>query len=520
MSTPGEIIHGRTLAQGLDEGCDVVIVGSGAGGAAMAAHLAEAGLSVIVLEEGPYYTPSEIASFRPTQSMRRMWREAGLLAALGIGQTPVIGLAVGRNVGGSSVHTGGVCFRIPENVHDEWVRDHGLGELSAKRMREAYEDVERRVHVTEVPSSARSLSTTKFLEGADKLGVPFSSIRRNTVGCEGNARCNFGCPKHAKMSVDQAYLPSAIAQGARVYSDSLVERVLWEGDRAVGVEGKVLGRPDAPKLRIRARAVVLACGTVHTPVLLAKSGVGNVHVGRHITLHPAVRVSALFDQRLDGWNGALQSVYSDHYANEGITLVGVYSPVNILAAALPGVGPALRARGRTMGHVGVLGGMVHDEGGGVVRSTPAREGALSYEMIPRDLARIRRTTTILGELALAAGAREVYLPIFGVPPVRDLATLRALEHQSLDARRIECIAFHPLGSARMANDARRGVVDENGHVYGTRGLYVADGSVLPTSIGVNSQVAIMTMATRLAWLAREEIAHEKTVANRKKSGSP
>lgn len=501
--------HGRSLS-GIDEGCDVVIVGSGAGGATMAAHLAEAGLSVIVLEEGPYYRPEEIASFRPSQTMRRMWREAGLLAALGVGQTPVIGLTVGRNVGGSSVHTGGVCFRIPSVIHDEWVRDHGLPSLSERRFQEAYADVERRVHVAEVPASLRSLSTQKFLQGAEKLGIPFSSLRRNTVACEGNARCNFGCPKHTKMSVDLAYLPSALAHGARVYSDSLVERILWDGDRAVGVEGKILGREDAPRLRVRARAVVLACGTIHTPVLLAKSGIARAHLGRHITLHPSIRISALFDDRVDGWNGALQSVFSDHYAGEGITLVGVYAPVNLLAGALPGVGPSLRMRARSLGHIGVLGALVHDDGGGVVRPTPLREGALTYEMIPRDLGRVRRAITLLGELAFAAGAREVYPPIFGVPPVRDLHTLRALEHQGLDARRIECVAFHPLGSARMANDPRRGVVDEQGRVYGTQGLYVADGSVLPTSIGVNSQVAIMAMATRLAGPAADTIARART----------
>jgi choline dehydrogenase-like flavoprotein len=505
-TSTGGIVHGRSLAAGLDETCDVVVIGSGAGGAVMAAHLAEAGLSVIVLEEGPYYKPEEIASFRPTQTMRRMWREAGLFAALPRGNTPVIALAMGRNVGGSSVHTGGVCFRVPGNVHDHWVRELGLPELAERRFETAYADVERRVHVTEVPVSARSLSTTTLLRGAEKLGVGFDALRRNTVACEGNARCNFGCPKHTKMSVDLAYLPSAVRHGTRVFSDSLVERILFRGDRAVGVEGRILGRPDAPKLRVRARAVVLACGTVHTPLLLEKSGVQNVHVGRHITLHPSLRVSAVFDQRIDGWNGAMQSVYSDHFAAEGITFVGVYTPVNLLAAALPGVGPALRVRARNMGHLAVMGGLIHDEGGGVIAPTPLREGAFSYEMIPRDLARLRRAATLLGEVAFAAGAKEVYLPIFGVPPVRSLATLRALEREPIDPRRIESVAFHPLGSARMANDPRRGVVDPAGRVYGRRSLYVADGSVFPTSIGVNSQVAIMAMATRLAFAAREEIA--------------
>jgi choline dehydrogenase-like flavoprotein len=124
---------------------------------------------------------------------------------------------------------------------------------------------------------------------------------------------------------------------------------------------------------------------------------------------------------------------------------------------------------------------------------------LTYEMAPRDLLRLRRSMTILGEMALAAGALEVHLPVFGSAPIRDVTSLRKFEHEPLDPRRIESVSFHPLGSARMANDPRRGVVGPDGEVYGARDLYVADGSVLPSSIGVNSQEPIMAMATRIAW---------------------
>jgi hypothetical protein len=222
-------------------------------------------------------------------------------------------------------------------------------------------------------------------------------------------------------------------------------------------------------------------------------------LGRNITLHPAVRAVARFDDRLDGWNGAMQSVYSDHFDHEGIKLVGVYSAPNVLAAGIPGVGPAYRKRVRMLPHCGIFGAMIHDEGGGVVRPGPGREPILSYEMAPRDLALLRRSVTILTEIAMAAGAREVFTSIFGFPPITSNDAARAQEHASYDARRIECMAFHPLGSARAANDPRRGVVDQDGECFELPGLFVADGSVLPTSIGVNSQVPIMSMATRIAW---------------------
>jgi choline dehydrogenase-like flavoprotein len=132
---------------------------------------------------------------------------------------------------------------------------------------------------------------------------------------------------------------------------------------------------------------------------------------------------------------------------------------------------------------------------------------LWYAMAPRDLARLRRAMTILAEVAIAAGAREVFAPVFGFPAITSVEQARALEKERIDARRIECMAFHPLGSARVANDPRGGVVDQNGEAYDLPGLFVADGSILPTSIGVNSQVPIMAMATRIAWRLAERFAH-------------
>jgi len=517
IASGNAIVVGRKLERGFDESCDVVIVGSGAGGSVMAAILAEAGQRVIVLEEGPYYAPQEYGAFRPTESLRRLWREAGLLSAFGLGQTPIIGLSAGRCVGGSSVLTGGVCFRIPSDVHAHWVTELGLDDLAEKSLEPAYLDVEKRVHVAEVPRSMRSASTDKFVLGAERLGIPMHPLRRNTDGCIGNGRCNFGCPSGAKMSVDVSYLPSALRHEARVISDALVERVVVQRGRATGVEGRILGGPEgrpSHRFRIRARAVVSACGTLHTPILLLRSGLGRPTpaLGRNVTLHPALRVSALFDDVLNGWDGALQSVYSNHFAHEGITLVGVYSPVNVLAATLPGVGPAHRKLIGEMPRHGVFGAMVHDEGGGAVRLGPSREPILSYRMAPRDLVRLRHAITILSEMAFAGGAREVYAPIFGLGPVRSVTEIRAIERSPMDARRIECVAFHPLGSARMATDSRRGVVDPNGETYEVRDLFVADGSILPTSIGVNSQVPIMTMATRLAWRLAERLSKHRRPA--------
>ncbi|MEZ4307155.1 MAG: GMC family oxidoreductase [Polyangiaceae bacterium] len=512
------IVSGRELSRGFDVECDVAIVGSGAGGAVAAALLAESGHSVVVLEEGPHVQPDDYRTFTPSTSVRRLFREAGLLTAMGVGQTPIISVALGRAVGGSSLLTGGVCFRIPSEVHHTWVRELGLVELSERALEPAYEEVERRMRVREVPAYMRSRSTERFVTGAARMGVEMAPIRRNTgMDCEGNARCNFTCPAGAKRSVDVSYLPSATAHGTRIVADALVTRVLVKDGRAAGVEGHLLSGDEARaahRFRVRARVVIAACGTLHTPLLLMRTGLGerSGELGNHITLHPASRVVARFDDVLNGWDGALQSVYSDHYANDGIKLVGVYSAPNVLASGMPGVGPELRRRVRQLPYCAAFGAMIHDEGGGAVRSAPGREPVLWYEMAPRDLVRLRRSVTILCEMALAAGAREVFAPVIGSAPITTMDQARALEAMRIDARRIECMAFHPLGSARVANDPRRGVVDQSGESFELPGLFVMDGSILPTSIGVNSQVPIMSMAARLAWRLGERLAREKTLA--------
>src|SRR5262249_30247145 len=161
----------------------------------------------------------------------------------------------------------------------------------------AYLDVERKIHVAEVPESMRSRSTDKFVLSAERLGIPMMPLRQNTQKYVDNARCNFGCPSRTKMSIDVSYLPSALAHGARIVSDALVKRVMIEHGRAVGVEGQLLERADGgpgARFRVRAGTVVVACGTLHTPVLLMKSGLGKgaTALGRNVTLHPAVRLSA------------------------------------------------------------------------------------------------------------------------------------------------------------------------------------------------------------------------------------
>jgi len=495
------VLRGRNERRAFSAETDVVVVGSGAAGSIVAREVARAGYRVIVVEEGGYYAPDEYGALSPSHALRTLVREAGLSLAVPLGNTPAISVMAGRCIGGSSVLTGGVCFRIPDDVLYAWKTKLGLTDLGPESMAPFFEEIERDIAVETVPEAMRSKSTQLFVRGADALGIPMKSVRRNTRGCRGASRCNFGCPHGAKISVDVAVLPEACERGAQVISDALVERVECNYGVASGVQGHFLA-PDEPAsaipFSIRARVVVIACGALHTPLLLKRSGLGSKHVGRHLTLHPAFRVGALFDERVDGWDGAMQSVYSDHFAREGLTLVSAYTAPNVLAAAFPGVGQEHRRAASSLANLAFFGAMVHDSGGGSIRRWVSREPLVTYRMAKRDVERMWLGIQVLGELALAGGARAVMLPIFGQEPVSSRAQLETVTKASRPTKKVECMSFHPLGSAKMGATHSDSVVDSSGQLWNARNVVVADASVIPTSIGVNSQVGVMAMAMRIA----------------------
>lgn len=501
------VVYGRDHQGDLHVECDVAVVGTGAGGAVIAKHLSEAGHAVAMFEEGGHIRADEFARMRPSETMRHGWRETGLTATVPIGDSPLINVMMGRVVGGSSVMTGGVCFRIPEPVLEEWRRDHGLSQFTPEAMEPFYADVERTVHVEEVPIEMRSRSTQLFGEGAKKRGFELEKMRRNTHGCVGWATCNFGCPEGAKMNVQMSYLPDAMKHGTRVHSDCLIERVLIQRGRAVGLEGRVLnGRKGGPgaRLTVRARRVVLAASAYFTPLILMRSGIGrrSKQLGRNLTLHPAFRVMARFEERVEGWRGALQSAFSTHYESEGVQLNSVFTPPSILAATMPGIGSVHQRRVLQVPHLAMFGANLHDAAGGVVRRGLGREPFVTYRMGSRDRHTARRALQICAELFFEAGAKEVFLPILGSDGMSP-DEFRRFDLEHVKAGRLECTSQHPLGTCRMGTSSEHSIVDPDARVWDVQELFVADGSITPTSLGVNPQLSIMTLATQIAWKLRE-----------------
>jgi choline dehydrogenase-like flavoprotein len=460
---------------------DVCVIGAGAGGAVVAAELAEGGARVVVLEQGPHHDPDRFSA-RPPEMLARLYRDGGQTTTLG---APPIPLPLGRGVGGTTLVNSGTCFRTPPHVLERWAKEFGL-ELDETTLRPCFERVERALSVAEVTPELAGGNAAVARRGAERLGWSHGYLRRNARGCVGSGVCVFGCPTSAKQHTGITYIPRATAAGARIVTGADVRELIVAGGEARGARARLAG---GGTLEVRAPTVVVACGTIHTPLVLARNrlGAGSGQLGHNLALHPATAAFALMDETVDMARGVPQSFYVDEFATEGIMFEGVAGPPAYAAMALPLTGERHARAMADYPRLAQFGLMVSDSSRGRVSSLAGRP-VIRYSLGEQDVAKFRLGLARLEELFVAAGAHEIYLPLpAGVEPRR------------ARARDLKLMAFHPLGTARAEARATHGVTDGELALHGVRGVYVADGSVVPSALGVNPQLTIMALATRLAF---------------------
>jgi choline dehydrogenase-like flavoprotein len=344
-----------------------------------------------------------------------------------------------------------------------------------------------------------------FHELLAKKGIKGRALKRNIRNCEGCGFCCYGCPSGAKQSMDVSYLPKAFARGAKAFTNCSFERLVVEGkSKVTGIVGRFhdgAGKSTGRIATLSAPIVILAAGTIYTPQLLRNNGVAveNRHLGRNLTLHPATKVFARFDEQIRGWEGTPQAYYLDTLADEGITFEGIFVPPDVAAMTVPFVGRRLNEFMRDYAHMASFGFMISDSSTGRVVKLPLVGTTVLYNMMPEDVEKIRKGVAFLSRLFLEGGATKVYTLLHGYTELASEQDVRRLESGRLRADDIDGMAFHPLGTCRMGISPEAGVVGPDYRVFGWDGLYVCDGSVIPSSLGVNPQVTIMAFATRLAF---------------------
>lgn len=497
---------------------DAVVVGTGAGGAVAATILAEAGLDVLMIEEGSLHRTESFTTDVPAM-IRALYRDAGTSMILG---KPRILFAEGRCVGGSTVINGGMCWRTPERILDRWEREERLPDIGPKSMERFFEEVEREVNPEVNRPDTLGRHNRLFEEGARKLGWNATPNLRNMRRCAGLNNCAFGCPTGAKQSMLVTYVPRALRTGARLVSDARVSRVLFEGSRAVGVRGVFLGRNGRPTYRFSAHAplIVLAAGARHTPGILKRSRLRARMIGRNLTTHPNAKVVGIFDERIDAWRGTHQAHQIHDFLEEGILIGYAMVPPGLLAAGVPGLGQEHAERMALYNHMLPAACLIEDSGRGRVVLGLDREPLMVYSLNEKDTLTCHEGVARTAELLFAAGARRVMLPFSDLPEISTPDDIRLIRSRRLDPRGIELMTVHIMGSACMAVDPSAGATDPFGRVFGIDGLCVADASLFPTPVGVNPQETIMALAARNAerWVEDRRRSSKSPVSVRPSDG--
>ncbi len=490
----------------IKEFADIVIIGSGAGGAVAAYELSEAGFNVLLLEEGSYYDSTSWKNWKPHESFRRLYRDFGLTVALGKTlNDPPIPFPLGRVVGGTTVVNSGTMFRLPEKIHKKWQREHGF-DISRDELEKAFDKVERMTSTQPVPEPVLGKNAEIFRRGANKLGYRNAPLRRNADNCKGCGRCVFGCPGDNKRAMHVTYIPAALEKGATVFANAKVEKILVRSGRAYGVKGKIINGESGDPLydfEIHARIVIVSAGAIHTPLLLLENGnLANSSgwLGKNLHLHPGSRASALFEERIEGWKGVPQGLYVDQFHDEGIMLEGIFVPPSIAAPALPHVAYKNLEIMKKYPYLSAFGVMVSDTSSGVVkRGYKKGTPLIFYGFNEEDKLKMVKGIIEMARIYFAAGAKEVFLGLYPYTVVRSIDELNRIDPSKIKRKNLEMMAFHPMGTARLGRDPKQSVVDNNLETHDIENLFIMDGSVFPSCLGVNPQETIMAFSTYASW---------------------
>ena len=501
---------------------DVIVIGSGAGGAVAATRLAEAGRDVLLIESGSLVRPEELNE-REGDMTARLYAEGGMRTTDDLAFT----LLQGSAVGGGTLVNWMITFRTPDFVLDEWASRFGLGNFAPATMAPVFSRVEREIHATLVPDDAHSPANRILLDGAARLGWRAAAARINARRCIRTGHCGQGCRYGAKQGVDQAYIPRAVAAGARLLPDARVERIeVIERDGAGTAAARGSRRSTPPLKRVHvtltdrrtrtpvgglvaeAPVVVLAAGAISTPVILQRSDFGGGGVGRYLRLHPTTAVAGEHASDVYAAGGVPQSAVCDEFLQRddrgyGFWIECAPNHPALGAVAAPGFGEAhrdiMRRFRRTTNLITLVrDGSDLDVSNGSVNVSARGRTSITYRIGPRDRENLIAGVQAAARILLAAGVVDVRTLHTLGGSLRDERDVAALRQRAWGSHDLTLFSAHVNGTCRLGTNPRTSGADPTGERHGVRGLYVADGSLLPTGLGVNPHLTIMSLATVIA----------------------
>jgi choline dehydrogenase-like flavoprotein len=472
-----------------------VIVGSGSGGGVLAHRLSRAGRAVVLVEEGPEVSKADFTQ-REDEMVALLHRDAGGQAT----SDSAVAVLQGRCLGGSTTVNMGDCVPIPDGVLNHWRAHFGWGTwggITNADVHAAAAAVYRDMGAGPMPEELVNRANSLLRRGAEALGMKGLLLDHNRTDCTGSGYCTIGCAYDAKRGTRIAHIPAAREAGCEVLCDSLVDRVILDGDRGVGVEG--------PGFRVDAERVFLCAGAIHTCGILHRSGHSGDAVGANLSLQPQSALIALFPQEVIFFRGIPQSfaIVEELTSDEdgglgGFTVEGVGLGPGTAAGFLQGnVAEVARRMARFRFMAAALALVPDRPSGRVVWGTRPRP-QIRYTASADHGERLRAGLKAAARCYLAAGAEVILPPAIGCPEMRTEADLDAIDTMSIRSMDLPRVSAHPQGTCRMAGEGHHSVVGLDFRVHGIDGVYVCDASLFPTSSSTHTMVPTMSMAHLLA----------------------
>lgn len=481
---------------------DAVVIGSGAGGAINAYELAKSGKKVIVLEAGPYVPSSQFQEMLAV-AMGAIYQDEG-------GQTNThgdISVLQGRCVGGSTVVNAALCFRTPDYYLKLWAEEFGLDNLTPEVLAPYFDKIEKNLNITAAKPHETSAGAELIGKGIDALGMSRGIAKRNIRDCALSGFCFSGCKSDRKQSMLVTYLPWACNHGAEIYADTRVSRIVTQNGKAQGVLAEVIDPKTGQtktEVQVKAPIVVLAAGPIYSPIILQQSGICNSsgQVGKNFACHPSMSVTAVFDQQVDDFHGATHSLYVDTNTlpDDGgyILLNAVQEPVESSFQVEPGTGQPYAQYMQKYRNTIRLITLIHDKNVGEV-SIKNGYKEIHYEVDDQDFEGMKLGLKHNARILFAAGAKFLYLPTSNRTLINSVdevdSVIDGLVNQPA---RYKYTSFHPQGTCRMGADPASTVVNPLGETHDIKQLYIADASLLPTSIGYNPSETVYALASYIA----------------------
>lgn len=500
------IIQGTTQTGEVRERADVVVVGTGAGGATLAAYLAERGWKVAMVDRGGFFRAEDFSQ-REEEAMGAFNGRRGLDSTT----DNAIFLNYAEAIGGTTVHYWGDSFRTPHDRLERWRTEHGLDWMTPGELDPHFEVIEKELGIHIAGENLFNENNRLVRQGCEALGVDGHAVPTARVDCISCGWTQFGCAYNRKTSQLITTIPRISKTGGRIYSDALVERIVVENGRASGVEGVFLDRAThrpQGRFRIDADAVVLAAGALGTAEILLRN-LKEPAVGRRFYINPHYFVLADFGRKIDNVTG-IPCAYAVHewrqvrtdaagnYAGGGYIMLSSHQSPGITAAMLPETGTAHAERMSRYRHLGSLMSVIDEEHpgrvflDGGVRKTEYRVRGVDAEKAVDFLQNASR-------IFLAAGAQEVWIPDVYGTVVRSEAEIRSrITLASVQPNAQFCAGSHLLGTAPLGTDPNDSFAGPTGEAHRVPGLYVADGAAVPGSVSVDPSLTIMGVAR---WIA-------------------